>query len=332
LSAQTCTATYGDNACICDIENFCLTIDCSAYLPGAKMDTCQHIQIEDEDGTASFIPSLEIFQEDFEGLTFENIDWEIIDWENLDWNNFNFDNVNWGIVDWVNTQWEEIIGVDVDESILCPVLEHAISMSREFGTEGSCTCDSNGDGGFDMDCWFAEVCADDTLCGSVGLAFGFDNIGSVEGNVCATFPQGEHLETCYSYSLPVADQNSMPECSAKYGGEACACEIDENFCLKIDCSDHEPTAVTESCQVLSMNNPEANSFIPNFSTAGSITDDSGSEESETGVDIDSNENETETTGNEVEKGASSPRFVAWALALASILVLYLCFRLRVRRK
>ena len=67
-------------------------------------------------------------------------------------------------------------------------------------------------------------------------------------------------ETCYSYGIPFADAGALPggidltpgnnidlslplvrDCSARYGGDNnknnCKCTIDENSCLKVDCTD-----------------------------------------------------------------------------------------------
>jgi hypothetical protein len=263
--SQTCTASYGGKDCDCEIDNnFCLSLNCEAYLPGATIDTCQQLQMVGFDDATTFVPRFEIFDPNFAGFNFENINLENIDWENLDVTNFDLDMIDWQNTDWNNTQWSDLFSVNVNEDVVCPTLQRAIDMSEGFA--GNCDC---GEGGFDIDCSFEEVCTDASLCGSVNLNFGFDNVGAVDGKACVDFSNDEHLQTCFSYVIPFADSTSLPTCEATYGGDQCSCEIDENFCVKIDCSEFEPTAVTDSCQIISLeDSDDGQMMVPQFSSSG----------------------------------------------------------------
>jgi len=64
--AQTCEATYGGNQCECSIDNtFCLSIDCTPFLPGGKVDTCQMLSMVDAGDLSGFFPDFEAFQPGF---------------------------------------------------------------------------------------------------------------------------------------------------------------------------------------------------------------------------------------------------------------------------
>jgi hypothetical protein len=266
IFATTCSASYGGMACECERTNFCLSVDCSKYLPGLKMDhTCQSIRIKDEEDTTTFVPHFAIFDEAFEGYNFEDIDWQKLDWENLDWENFSLDQVNWENTDLATTTWKDIFSDDMSDGLVCPVLRRVIDMSEEFGIAGDCSCDEGTEGGFNINCSFQDQCTDENTCGSVDLKFGFDNVGSAKGNVCVDFSEDEHPETCFSYKVPIADRLSPPECAATYGGGSCKCEIDENFCMAVDCSEHDPSAVIETCQVINLEKSnDATMLVPRF--------------------------------------------------------------------
>jgi len=93
---QTCGATYGGQQCDCTIENLlCLSIDCSPFLPGAKIDTCQLLSMVDSDSLENWVPNFDVFQPGFE-LEADDIPWEILDFENLDFENFDVTAVRWG--------------------------------------------------------------------------------------------------------------------------------------------------------------------------------------------------------------------------------------------
>jgi len=107
---QTCEATYGGNPCECTIDNgLCLSLDCSMYVPGAKIDTCQMLTMADGifdsngdvdgDGNIngaleSWIPGFDIFQQDFQ-LRADDISWEILDFRNLDFEAFDIPAIDW---------------------------------------------------------------------------------------------------------------------------------------------------------------------------------------------------------------------------------------------
>jgi hypothetical protein len=63
--SQSCQATYGGADCLCLIEDFCLTVNCSSVLPGAAMDTCQMLSMLDGADLASWVPKFEIFDSNF---------------------------------------------------------------------------------------------------------------------------------------------------------------------------------------------------------------------------------------------------------------------------
>jgi len=59
---QSCEASYGNNQCECTIDDtFCLSIDCTPYLPGGKMDTCQILSMIRPDDIANWFPNFETF-------------------------------------------------------------------------------------------------------------------------------------------------------------------------------------------------------------------------------------------------------------------------------
>merc|ERR1712107_395729 len=66
--ASTCEASYGGNQCDCMIDgNFCLTIDCTPFLEGGKMDTCQMLSMINADDVANWFPNFDAFLPGFEG-------------------------------------------------------------------------------------------------------------------------------------------------------------------------------------------------------------------------------------------------------------------------
>jgi hypothetical protein len=271
--SQSCEASYDGKACSCEIVDSCLTIDCTAYLPGAVMDSCQYLGGALQTGVdaANFLPRLQVLDPNFE-LNFDEVNWMNLDWANLDWRNFDVDSL-WNHSDWANTEWNDIFDVDVDTSTICPVLEQFAGVGEEFGIAGGCACSGDSVSGLGLDCSFEEVCADDDLCGSTSLTFGFDGLGSISGEACVDFSEDQHPTTCFSYAIPLADQMTAPTCAATYGGAACICTIDEDFCVSIDCSDHDENAVTNTCSQVptSWNTAEdASALVPRFSLA---TDD-----------------------------------------------------------
>jgi hypothetical protein len=310
FSATTCSASYGGEACDCEIQDFCLSVDCSKYLPGLKMDTCQNIEIKDEEDTTTFVPRFAIFDEAFEGYSFEDIDWQKLDWQNLDWENFSLDQVNWENTDLAATTWKDIFSDDMSDGLVCPVLRRVIDMSEEFGIAGDCSCDEGTEGGFNINCSFQDQCTDENICGSVDLKFGFDNVGSAKGNVCVDFSEDEHPETCFSYKVPIADRLSPPECAATFGGASCKCEIDENFCMAVDCSEHDPSAVIETCQVINLEKSnDAAMLVPRFAK-------------EKAQNMDPN-SPSEANGNENSSADYLSRLSLATLALVSLPALFM---------
>eukprot|EP00339_Tiarina_fusa_P000905 CAMPEP_0117082806 /NCGR_PEP_ID=MMETSP0472-20121206/58317_1 /TAXON_ID=693140 ORGANISM="Tiarina fusus, Strain LIS" /NCGR_SAMPLE_ID=MMETSP0472 /ASSEMBLY_ACC=CAM_ASM_000603 /LENGTH=979 /DNA_ID=CAMNT_0004811205 /DNA_START=157 /DNA_END=3096 /DNA_ORIENTATION=+ len=273
--AQSCTATYDDNMCGCEIdENSCMLIDCGNYLPGAVMDTCQYLgadaTLQFGADAANFLPRFQVLDPNFE-VNFEEVDWMSIDWTNLDWQNFDVDSL-WNHSDWANTEWSDIFSADVDADSICPLLEHFAGVGAEFGIDGGCACSGDSVGGLGLDCSFQDVCVDgeETLCGSTTLGFDFDGLGAIVGEACVDFSGDEHPITCFKYSVPLADEMTAPTCEATYGGDGCDCAIDENFCVSIDCSDYNGNAVTSTCsQVLTSWNTAADAtvLVPRFSLA-----------------------------------------------------------------
>lgn len=311
---QTCEASYGGQQCDCDIDNFCLSVDCSPFLPGAKMDTCQILSMVDEGDIANWFPNFELFQPDFE-LQADAIPWEILNFDGLDYNNFDMSAVQWGDSpdgenDWITQSWTDLIGGNPNfldgaegaiSSGVCKLVSQVVKLTDELGIEGSCTCDDDNDNSaLELTCRFSASCTDDQggngsnsdgidigigigignlpnipLCGTVSMNLSFESLAQVDANVCIEY--ADFPETCYSYGIPVAaimpeldagqnlensgnnatnnNNDSTPlerECSARYGEGNCRCTMDENFCMSVDCTDFEPLALTNNCQVISL--------------------------------------------------------------------------------
>lgn len=65
-TTQTCRATYGGQQCECSIEDdICLSVDCSQFLPGAKIDNCQLLSMTDGADTTHGFPHFEVFQQGY---------------------------------------------------------------------------------------------------------------------------------------------------------------------------------------------------------------------------------------------------------------------------
>jgi hypothetical protein len=128
----TCSASYGGMACECERNAFCLSVDCSKYLPGLKMDhSCQLIRIKDEEDTRTFVPHFAIFDKGFNGYRFADIDWQKLDWENLNWENFSLDQVNWENTDFAMTTWRDIFSDEMSDGLVCPILSQVIADMSE---------------------------------------------------------------------------------------------------------------------------------------------------------------------------------------------------------
>ncbi|KAL3911443.1 MAG: hypothetical protein SGARI_001645, partial [Bacillariaceae sp.] len=91
---QTCGASYGKQECDCSIDNYCLNLNCSSILPGAEMDTCQLLSMQNDADLLSWLPQFDMFQSDFE-LDADTIPWRSLYWDNLDWANFNVSDISW---------------------------------------------------------------------------------------------------------------------------------------------------------------------------------------------------------------------------------------------
>lgn len=295
---HTCEASYGGNPCKCEIEDYCLAVDCSAYLPGAKMDTCQYLSFDQAEDAKSLIPNFPIFNDTFDGVfEFESINWTNFDWDNLDWDNFGFDRVNWTNIDWEETFWGSLFPEDMPVVEVCPVLSSRVLRMSEDILERGCSCAGEQESGYNILCSFENQCAapndngaiaisevdpsnEAIMCGSVALDLGFGNVGSISGSLCVDFDEEIHPITCIDYSIPIADQESTPTCEATYGGQLCSCTIDEALCVQVDCSDFEKTAVMDTCQVLSLEGlQDLEKLIPEFGIPMPIVD----EEEETAV-------------------------------------------------
>jgi len=266
---QSCGATYGGNPCECEIDDFCLQLDCSMYLPGAEMDTCQVLETISADDISSFFPNFPVFDEGY-SQTSENIHWKALDWEHIDSKNFKLRDIEWGESD-SNLGFGDILNLDPNGSLLCPVLQGFIGMSDEFSSAGGCTC-NEGQGSFSMGCSFDNTCISDDLCASVDMKFGFNELGAIDADACVDFTNDVHQRTCVAFDIPVAGTGSSPTCTATYGGKDCKCTID-NDCVAVDCSEHEPTAKVSTCQDFSLIGAGASSFIPDFSLPGNVVTD-----------------------------------------------------------
>ena len=280
---QNCTASYDDNDCICTIdEQFCISVDCSSSLPDAKTDTCQMLRWEEQWDAETFILRFPVFEEGYEGAKFADVEWGNLDWKNLDWSKFSFKNIDWGNADVKSLDLTSIFeDTDLEDFTVCSVLEKIVGMSDDFGEAGKCVCDGNILDGISIDCNFENVCSDDEtdgICGSVDLEFSYDNLATVASNVCVDYSEDEHPETCFSYNIPLGDRSAQ-ECSATYGGEDCICEIDaDTLCISVNCSMYEVSAVTNTCQSLTVESSDASAFVLKFAVPEVLaTDGTGSE-------------------------------------------------------
>lgn len=282
---QTCQATYGGQDCECSIENgICLKTDCSRYVPGASIDTCQSLSMSDATDTQNFFPDFDIFQEDFQ-LFAEKVPWANLDFNNLDSDNFDVANVQWdNFLNTANETWMDLIGdnptfggVEGLSEGVCTLMYQAVNLSQDLGTESSCTCGyDESSSALKLSCDFQEACTneDDPLCGSASVDLTYDSLMKISADVCIQYL--DFPETCYSYGIPFAEVAglNMPafsrDCSARYGGEGnnCRCTIDENSCLQVDCTDFEPLAVTDQCQVVGFDDAaeDPSTVLLNFKT------------------------------------------------------------------
>ena len=264
---QTCQATYGGRDCECSIENgICLKTDCSRFVPGASVDTCKFLSMSDASDTQNFFPDFDIFQNDFQ-LFAENVPWANLDFDNLDSANFDVADVQWeNFLSTADETWTDLIGdnptfrsVDGLSEGVCTLLYQAVSLSQDLGAESSCTCGyDEASSALKLSCDFEESCTgeDDPLCGSARVDLTYESLTKISADVCIRYL--DFPETCYSYGIPFAEVAGSTEpsffrdCSAQYGGEnnKCKCTVDENSCLQVDCTEFEPLAITDQCQVV----------------------------------------------------------------------------------
>jgi len=347
--AQSCSATYDGKACQCQIgpDDLCLLVDCSAYLPGAKIDSCQQLAFVDTEDALSLIPEFDVFDGFMNGtFVFESIDWNAIDWNNIDWTNFGFDQVNWTSMDWPSLTWGSVFSNVTDSVDICSILtQEVLGMDDEI--VGSCTCSGDLTSGFNVRCSFEKQCAgpvavDDgvvaiaressslvpssgEICGDVVLDLGFEGtVGSVNGNLCVDFAEDVHPTTCIEYSIPIADLTSLPTCTATYGGQPCNCVIDENLCVAVDCSEYEETAVMDQCQILSVDETTTTEvqsmLVPKFSIPSAVTD---VEEGPSDEQVPGDNSAGGSAASELKDGGysvSSPRALFVAMGMVSFIL------------
>jgi len=260
---QSCSASYGGNSCECSIDGFCINLNCSMFLPGAAFDSCQLLETVTGGDIESWLPDFPAFDDNFTQI-FDNIDWDAIDWENLDKDNFKIDEIEWGSTA-RELRFGDIINVDPADDLMCPILQGFIGMSTGFSSAGACTCGSSDgdDQGLSMDCKFENACVDEETCASIGLSFEFAKLGGVQTETCVNFANDGHPETCFAFGVDLAE-TATPTCSATYGGKQCKCSID-NLCIALDCSEHDPSAVVDTCQQIDFTDAmDPISFIPRF--------------------------------------------------------------------
>jgi len=177
--------------------------------------------------------------------------------------------IQWNNPDMITRSWTDLIGenIDVGDGVsgiisfgVCKLMSQVVKLTDELVIGGSCTCDEND--GLAMSCEFFDLCIDqvvdvdgtgnnNALCGSVSMNLTFKSLAQGDANICIAY--SDYPETCYSYPILVADQSTPRECGATYGEGNCRCTMDENFCMSVDCTDFEPLALTDKCQVVSLN-------------------------------------------------------------------------------
>jgi hypothetical protein len=272
---QTCAASYGGQPCECSIEDgMCLNLNCSSVLPGAAMDTCQWLQMDTERDFLSWIPQWDVFDGNFT-LNADMIPWQSLDWDHLDWDLFNVTAIEWSSPEWLTESWTNLVG-NVTQGVsegVCTFMESAVQLTEQLGVEGSCKCGTTVSNGLVIDCDFSEICLDngvgsvgpEPLCAGVNMTLNYDNLAGVDNEVCMDFLGDTHPLTCFSYTIPFADDSMEPSCSATYGDGQCQCSIDENFCILVDCSEFEPSAVMDTCQIVDLGGAvEAQRFMLPF--------------------------------------------------------------------
>lgn len=273
-------------------DDLCVSVDCSRLLPGLDFDTCQFLSVADAEDMNSWFPNFEIFDPDFEleaeivpwtDLDLDHVDFQNFDMGDVQWGDSFLQ---------ANETWVDLIGpnptfLDETQSLsegVCTMMFQAANLYEEqLGWESSCECDyDEAKGALELDCDFSEVdCTDkDSLqpCNSVDVTLTYARLETINANVCIRYEQ--FPEICYSYDIPFAaviggstttitpdeilplapptDLVTPPalfsDCSAQYAlpSNTCQCTIDENNCMTVDCTDFEPLAVTDNCQVIDL--------------------------------------------------------------------------------
>jgi hypothetical protein len=253
------------------------------------------------------------------------IPWDVLDWENLDWMNFNFTAIQWSSPEWLSTGWLDIVG-DVGGGVssgVCTLMSKAVQLTEALGMEGSCSCDS--ENGLEIVCKYSEVCTESStgeeVCSSLNMTLGFDELAGVDNEVCMDYSRDGHPRTCFSYTIPVADTSMPPECSATYGDAACKCTIDENFCITVDCSEFEPSAKIDTCQVVGLDGAvEAQTFVLAFGTPEEVAATTDEETTEDIIDVD-----TSTSASLSTEGSAASMVQLSAIAAAVVSLVSVAF-------
>lgn len=326
---QSCTASYGGEPCECTIDDgMCLNLNCSAVLPGAAMDTCQWLQMDTERDFSSWMPQWDVFDSNFT-LDADMIPWQNLDWDHLDWLNFNVTAIEWSSPEWLTEGWTNLVG-NISEGVsegICTFLETAVQLTEELGAKGSCKCGTTVSEGLVVDCDFAEICLDNSvgsvgpepLCAAVNMTLNYDTLAGVENEVCMDFFGDTHPTTCFSYTIPFANPDLPPTCSATYGGDTCECTIDENFCILVDCSEFEASAVMDTCQFVGVGGAvEAQQFMLPFKVP---VEKQPIEEGVDTVAEPSGESDGSPTSSELASSAPSITAQARMAATVSFLIL-----------
>lgn len=155
--------------------------------------------------------------------------------------------------------------LDFDDPV-CSLVEIGIGMSTGFALKASCDCFGSFQSGVSVNCAFDQCAFGKSVCGNVDLGFEFGRDGKVQVNACADFSVDDYEDICFSYILDFRNlKNDAQNCEASYGGNPCACSIDDTFCLSVDCTPFLPGGTMDTCQMLSMVGvDDITNWIPNF--------------------------------------------------------------------
>ena len=118
---------------------------------------------------------------------------------------------------------------------------------------------------------------------------------------------------------PLQTTSMPPECSATYGDGECTCTMDENFCITVDCSEFEPSAKIDTCQVVGLDGAvEAQSFMLAFGTPEEDTTTTDEETTEDIIDVDTNESSSLSNEGSAASMVQLSVIAAAALPLVSV--------------